>query len=280
MDLNLRKKGIGGSDVAAILGLSRFSTAVDIWNKKIGETKELELRPDDPKTAMMYWGKVMEPAIVDAYVKITGNKVIRGDEIGQLSHPDYPWLIANVDGFAFVGDEKIIFEAKYTQYMSKEWGEQWTDVIPIEYMCQLQHYMHVCGLQQAHLAAWIKGDLKIFKIGRSDEIIDEMLPILDEFWHENVLKIVPPEPQNLNDVKILYPRDSGGEKVATDELAEMVKETKSLDEQIKSFKKVSDSNKAEIGKFLKDDSKLLSNDGTVLARFSTWKSGKRIMKLV
>lgn len=279
MDLKERQKGIGGSDVAPILGFSRFSTAVDIWNKKISDTKELELKPDDNATSLMYWGHAMEKPIINAYSETTNNKVIPGDEIGQLSHPEYPWLIANVDGFAFCGDEKIIFEAKYTQYISKDWGEQWSDKIPIEYFCQVQHYMHVCDLQEAHLAAWISGNLKIFKIKRSDEIIDKMLPILDKFWHENVLKLIPPEPQNLGDVKFIYPSDNGSEKVATDELVKTVDETKSIDEEIKRLKKISESNKGNIGKFLEANSKLVSNDGRVLARFSTRKDGKRVMRI-
>lgn len=279
MDLKLRKQGIGGSDVAPILGLSRFSTAVDVWQKKISDSKELVLKPDDSTTSLMYWGKVLEKPIIDAYAEVTNNKIVYGDEIDQLSHPDHSWLIANVDGFAFRGYEKILLEAKYSQYIGKEWGAPWTDKIPVEYTCQIQHYLHVCGLNEAHVPVWSEGILKIYVVKRDDAIIDRMLPDLRKFWHENVLKLVPPEPQNSSDVKILYPRDSGSEKIATKELASNVAAVKLIDDQVKKLKQEREKHITAIGGFLKDSSKLVSNDGLVLARFSMRKDGKRVMRI-
>ena len=56
--LNWRKKGLGGSDIAAILGISKWSSAIDIWlqktNQKFDETIENEA---------MTWGKILEASI-------------------------------------------------------------------------------------------------------------------------------------------------------------------------------------------------------------------------
>ena len=119
MDQEKRFLGIGGSDVAAILGISKYKTAVEVWEDKVNKIVSPDLSPIDPKTCFLYWGTVFEPAILDAYSKVSGYEVTCGDDAGQLHHPEYPWLIANIDAFAETEEGKIVVEIKNCDFPVK-----------------------------------------------------------------------------------------------------------------------------------------------------------------
>ena len=92
--LTQRKKGIGGSDIAAILGLSQFKTALDVYLSKTTEQPELQ-------GEHLYWGHALENPIIDRFVQDTGANVIRQPEMRR--HPDYEWAIANADALIVDG---------------------------------------------------------------------------------------------------------------------------------------------------------------------------------
>lgn len=281
MDLRERKKGIGGSDVAPILGLSRFRTAVEIWYDKLSDEVQEEPRPDDPNTSMMYWGKAFEREILDAYTKVTGNCLIRGEDIGQLKHPDIPWLMANVDAFTYSGGEKILVEAKNCEFSRDgDWGNEWTDVIPIEYLCQIQHYLHVTGLKRADVAVRINGLLKVYEVHKSDEVIKKMMPALDRFWNHNVKNNIAPTASNLSDVRIIYPDAVNQEKTASDEQITDICQIKQLNTEKSVINKKLDKLKTPIAEYMGESNLLVANDGSKVATFNKNKSGNRVFRIV
>ena len=94
--LKERQKGIGGSDVAAILGMSPWRTPYKVWEEKttpIDETAE----EDDDRPAL-YWGRVLEAPIRQAYADKTGRTVTKPAEAFVSSK--YPFMRANLDGIA------------------------------------------------------------------------------------------------------------------------------------------------------------------------------------
>lgn len=285
MDLKKRKEGIGGSDVAPILGLSRFKTAVEVWHEKLSDEVPEEPRPDDPKTSLMFWGTEFEPAILNAYAKVTGNSLIRGDDIGQLKHPDFPWLMANVDAFAYSDGEKILVEAKNCEFpRHDEWGDELTDVVPIEYLCQVQHYLHVTGLKRADIvrtdvAARMSGVLKIFEVHRSEEIIKKITPTLDRFWNHNVKNNIAPTPTCQSDVKIIYPHSVNKEKTANDEQITKICEIKQLITEKSVIEKKLDKLKTPIAEYMGECNLLVANDGAKVATFNTNKNGSRVFRV-
>lgn len=85
--LKNRQTGIGGSDVAAILGLSRYKSPLDVYNDKIGEISESE------QTQAAYWGTQLEDIVAKEFQKRTGMKVQKVNS--QLSRDG--WMHANID---------------------------------------------------------------------------------------------------------------------------------------------------------------------------------------
>ncbi|MCI6858021.1 MAG: YqaJ viral recombinase family protein, partial [Eubacterium sp.] len=142
--LNYRRLGIGGSDASTILGLNPFNSILRLWEDKTGripvEAKENEYT---------HFGHVMEPVIRKEFERRTGHKVRRSNFI--LQSEEYPYLLADVDGFT--KDEEgtpCIFEAKTaSEYKKKVWEEG----VPEEYQAQVQHYMLVTGFTKAYVAA-------------------------------------------------------------------------------------------------------------------------------
>jgi putative phage-type endonuclease len=295
--LQERKKGIGGSDVAAILGIDSFRTPVMVYEDKNSlEIDDQDNKPNDPKTALMYWGTVFEDDILDAYEEVTGCKVERDMEnmevnakkiyrenvfVGLIAHPTKPWLLASLDGMAVIDGEQVIVEAKNIEWdRNGEWGESETDVIAPRYMCQVQHYLNVTGLKKAHVAARISGILKVYKINRDDALIADIEEELRYFWFEKLGKRVPPEPINMGDIKILYPKSKKETVKARPEHISIVDEINNLNELIYASKKQLEEKKEIIAKHMCANEVLETEDGRALVEYPTDKRGVRTMRIV
>ena len=61
--LKRRRAGIGGSDVAAILGISPWKTALDVYHDKTGAAK------DEPETENMRLGTALEQFVADRFTE-------------------------------------------------------------------------------------------------------------------------------------------------------------------------------------------------------------------
>lgn len=181
--LQERRKGIGGSDVATILGLNKWKSPYQLWLEK---TDQITL--DDSAGEAAYWGTTLEPAVANRFSEITGKKVRRRNQM--FEHSQYPFLIANIDR-DIVGEPAILECKTANQFLAKEWEK---DEIPMQYICQVQHYMNVLNREYAYFAVLIGGQRFIWKrIDRDQELIDTITERLIEFWEENIVKGIAPE---------------------------------------------------------------------------------------
>jgi putative phage-type endonuclease len=169
--LEWRRKGLGGSDIGAICGLNKWKSPVGVYLEKTGELK------DEGQSESAYWGNVLEDVVAKEFEIRTGKKVKRKNAI--LQHPEYPWMIANVDR-VIVG-EKAILECKTTStYNNEDWQD---DKVPESYILQVQHYLAVSGLKKAYIACLVGGNRFICKeIERDEELIDHLIGIEKDFW--------------------------------------------------------------------------------------------------
>jgi len=182
--LEARTKGIGGSDAAVVLGLSKWKTPFELWLEKTGQ-----IIPESSDSEEAYFGTLLEDLVAKEFEKRSGNKVRRRNTM--FRHPDYPFIIANID--RFVVKEKAILECKTTSaYNAKEWQD---DEIPEPYIIQVQHYLGVLGpeYEKAYIAVLIGGQKFVWKeIARDDELIDMIFQAERYFWHEHVEKNIAP----------------------------------------------------------------------------------------
>lgn len=260
-----RKKGIGGSDVAAILGVSPYKTPLRVYLEKKGEIEGAE------DNEAMYWGRVLEKVVADEFEKRTGMKIQEANYIVQ--HPDIPYLIGNLDRLITDGAGKPdgVLECKTaSSYTSARWqnGE-----VPEEYYLQLMHYLNITGLDYGYLAVLIGGNLyKVIKIEKNNEIIQVMNEKCKTFWNEFVEKNIPPavSVQDAELMNVLYPNAIEGEFVKLDSMEDKVEEIQELKEKIKQLQK----RQEELETILKNELKTAEIAETKSYRI-TWKNVKQ-----
>lgn len=238
--LQWRRRGIGGSDAAAIAGLSPWKSPVAVWLEKTGQVE-----PEEPGEAA-YWGAVLEDVVAREFSIRTGLKVRRRNAI--LRHPQYEWMLANVDRM-IVGQEAGL-ECKTTgEYMKDEWKD---DEVPAPYLLQVQHYMAVTGFKEWWFAVLVGGNKFIYKkVERDDELIEQLIQIERDFWENHVLKNVPPEMDGSAASTALLNRMYPEAKLPTIDLPSKAKEIVEELEGIKSDIKVLEERKSECENKLK-----------------------------
>lgn len=145
--LAARLDGVGGSEIAAVMGLSPYESRFSLWHRKQGLVGPVE------ETDAMYWGKLHEPTICSEFAR-------RHPELRMETSPTFvslerPEQIVNPDRLLYTADGELeLLEAK-TSYDDEGWGEPGTDQIPVWYWCQVLWYMDALGARRCHIAVLI-----------------------------------------------------------------------------------------------------------------------------
>lgn len=270
-----RQTGIGGSDVAAILGLSKWKTPLDVYLAKTGEV-------DHEQSQAAYFGTILEDIVAKEFSKRTGLKVQKVNQ--QLSKN--VWMHANLDravvnpeisGTVRVQDEAkqaetgrmlttdTILECKTSNaFTADAWGDtQEYEIvrgkvvtehrIPIAYEAQVQWYMGVTGAIRCYVAVLIGGqDFRIYEVPRNEDVISALQEKCGLFWNEYVLKGITPDPVTIEDAFKLWPRDTDGMIEATQEDSIAIGELLNIDAKIKELNSQKDELKKQLIFRLKD----------------------------
>lgn len=210
--LKARQKGIGGSDIAAIVGLNPFKTPMQVWESKVHPVQ------DDEQSEPAYWGNTLEEVVAKEYAKRTGRKVQRVNT--QMQHKDFDFVLANIDRAVvnpdiagrvyWTGDRLTtdrILECKTANgFAVKKWGESGSDYVPDEYLVQCQWYLGVTGASVCDLAVLIGGqDFRIYTIERDDDLIGDLLVQGAAFW-DLVKSSTAPDPHNYPEAVKAWPK--------------------------------------------------------------------------
>lgn len=172
-----RREGVGASECAAVLGMDRWQTAFTVWLDKRGETP-LTAADNEP----MYWGRILEPVILQAAAERLNAELTQCAGLQSISRP---WQRASLDGVLHIGGQPIPIEAKnMSQYRSTEWAD---DQVPDAAELQLQHQLAVTGAPYGIVAGLIGGNRLVTRtVERDDELITHINREEHQFWR-NVL---------------------------------------------------------------------------------------------
>jgi len=182
-----RQSGFGGSDAATVLGVNPFMTATELYESKIYEITEVgEPTPQQER------GNVLEPVAADRYVLKTGREIV---ERKQKRHPDFPFMIGNVDREIIGGDgvdSPGILEIKCPglQIMAKVKAHGLEDYM----MVQLQHYLAVYGYSWGSFSLFNaeRMDLIWFDLQADQDFISTLMEKEEAFWNKYVVPEIPP----------------------------------------------------------------------------------------
>ena len=197
-----RRKGVGGSDVAGILGLSPWSTPYDVWHSKVAD------RTGDTPSEPMRWGTILEPVVLDEYDRVHGTTVERGLPIAV--HPDHEWVIGSVDAIDRTNNR--IVEAKTVgQFTAHQWDN---DTIPPHYRLQAHWYMGVTGIGHTTIAALFSGsDYREFELSADPHLFAELVEHVGAWWEKHVVGGVAPE-VSAKDLPLLAEFHAGMDDIA------------------------------------------------------------------
>jgi len=259
-----RKLGIGGSDMPIIMGLSTYKTPYQLYLEKIGE-----LTKPDEMTELQYWGHQLEGIVRNEFAKRNNVTVETPD---TLVHPFHTFLRANIDGF--VPELNAILEVKCSSsFMAHEWGEDGSDVIPLQYLVQVAHYCAVTNADCAYIAVLIGGnDYREFKYVRDMAIENKVIEEARKFW-KCVQDRTPPEPINQIDLRLMYPKHDP-EKIKTIDtpVAEQLTTLSETRFKIKQLSEIEEKYKFNIMQFMQDAECLVDGEGKPIV---SWKANKR-----
>lgn len=170
---------VGGSDVAAIFGVSPWTTPLELWMIKKGRMKPKE----KSNVNQLTMGHLLEPIAAYWYAQKTGNVVT--DDTNLYQHADHPYALANFDRrFNRSSDgEPGILECKSCTYHK---ADEWADgAIPLYYEFQLRFYLAVADVNiGAFSAVWGNNpdnDLAMPEIVRDKAKEDIIFEKLDEW---------------------------------------------------------------------------------------------------
>lgn len=227
--LNYRQKTIGGSDAAAIAGLSEYSSPYSVWAQKMGKL------PPVPDNEAMRQGRDLEEYVARRWTEATGKKVRRRNAI--LYNPQYPFAHANID-FWVVG-ENAGLECKTTSILNLKRFKNGD--FPPNYYCQCMHYMAVTGAERWYLAVLVLNQgFYEYTIERDEDEIAELMRLETEFA-ELMEKGTPPSVDGskatTETLLTLYPEGIAGTSVDLFGRDEIMREYIECQNGIKSLEK-------------------------------------------
>lgn len=225
-----RRRFIGGSDAAAVLGLGgtfqgHTVTPLDIYLRKVAEERE----PTDPDRERFFRRrKRQEPVVAESLAEEFGLEITRlSTDLApnRYQDPDHDFLAAEID-FEFVPNERLIEaypvlspfagmtlngEIKTVHpFKAREWGEQGSEEVPIHYEVQA---VHGCGVARRPACLMVAmfgvDEIECFPIVPEGEVRDDIRSKLVGFWENHVVPRVPPPPVNTDDIKHLYGKVGG-----------------------------------------------------------------------
>ena len=268
---------LGGSDVATILGVSPWTTPFMLFQKKTGVYVE-ELTP--AKRRILERGARWEPIVLEMMIDELTD---RGHDVELVAtnqrylDPEYSFLAAEIDAELIVDGEPVNGEMKTAGYFAAgAWGEYDSNEVPIYYLAQVMHGLMIQPRQRTVIAAVTGFDERpmIRWVDRDEETISAIRAREIEFW-ERIQSGDAPDPVTPEDVKWLYPKDSGATLEADIELLEACGDLKALKANAKDLdaqiELLATTVKARMG----EAAALLGPNGKPIATWKTNKAGSK-----
>lgn len=200
----LRKKGIGGSDAAKILGVSPFCTRKELFWDKCGIPHQNKVEEENELAKEI--GHRLESLVIQLFLKRHPGWKVYFDR-RMFYHPVYPWMLANLDGLVVnphTGDLYILEVKTTSVHALDKWGKKNSNVVPVEYEAQGRHYMAVTGINGVIyicLAGNQEDGYRERWILRDKNREEALIQAEKEFWTEYMQKRIEPPYNNQESAK-------------------------------------------------------------------------------
>lgn len=252
---------IGGSEIAAVMGLSRWTTPLKLWAEKTGKVE----REDISGKEFVELGTELEEFVARRFTKLTGIAVRRDRK--AYTHPKYPYLVGHIDRNV-TGTDAVLECKTASAYKLKEWEG---DDIPIEYVLQLNWYLGLTQSKVGHIAVLIGGQKFRYKqIEYDAELFEKQVAAAVNFVEYHCAEDIPPMAVgDDNDfLKELYPREVLELIETTDrEITMLIDEIEAIKKEIILCEKQQNEKESTLKAFIGDCKGIIAPDYNV-----TWKA--------
>jgi putative phage-type endonuclease len=190
--LEYRRRGIGGSDAAAVLGVSPFATARDLYYDKL---KLISYEDRESNWVAKKMGHLLEDLVAQIFHVKTGYRIYQIKKM--FYHPIHTFMLADIDYFIELPNgETAILEIKTTNYNAKDhWWSGQEEIVPINYEVQGRHYMCVMNVDHVYYCCLYgnnENEVIIRHIDRDLDYEDELIALEQNFWNGYILTQTPP----------------------------------------------------------------------------------------
>lgn len=191
--LKARETRIGGSEASSLIGMNKYTSLHDLWERKIKGVQS------DVSNELIEYGNTMEPLLRELYrikhpemdVQYSGNTILYSKQ--------YEWVSYSPDGLLWDGSRAGILEIKTSFIRNTEMSNEWKEKIPDSYYIQILHGLICTGFEFVNLIAelrYIDGNSSIrqYHIERL-EVLDDIEYLLRkerENWEKYFLSNLEP----------------------------------------------------------------------------------------
>lgn len=263
--LKAREGGIGASEVAAVVGLSKWDSPYSLFLRKTGQVPPIE------ENEAMRLGHKLESVVVELWEEETGFKAVKASAKDIIyQDPEHPWRKVTPDRIAYeIGvdgkKKKVLLEIKTSQMDFDP------DDLPVQYLCQVQYQMHVTGIHVCYLCWLVRGlSYGHARIRYDKDFAEWLVENVDRFWNDCVIGGKEPELISVQDFNMKG--SEPGTTIEADEKAMtqlmLLRTTNQLIAE-----------KERQAEEVKDQLKLYMQEAETLTYegkpYATWKSGSR-----
>jgi len=279
-----RTKYLGGSDIGAILGFSKYRTALDIWLEKTGRVV------NTVDNLPVRFGTFAESFVASEYATQTGYTLVHSES--GVAHPKHPFMVGHIDRYVFDGGNgsselfhsngtctaSHLLECKTASpFNQSDWGDLGTDEVPMSYLVQCLWYLAITNLERCDVAVLFgNSDFRIYEVYRDQELEEIIIEKAVAFWNDYVQADTPPPAQCESDYQHLFKKEVTGKSVEADpSVCELTTKLQLLNSEIKSKElEISQIKQTIMGQM--GEAELLTYQGKILA---TWRSPKQSYRL-
>ena len=274
--LDARRGFVGGSDVAALCGLSPWKNAVDLFLDKTGRAPD----EGEPSEALRL-GVELEDYAARRYTETTGRQVRNYGYMVVRGH-----ALADVDRLIVPDGEKVaaFHEEVRTDGIleCKTSGMLWEDEPPQHYQAQAQLYAELLDCAFVDFAVVFlapRRDFRVYRVERDREVGAELCRRIEAFWSACIVpddaEAVTPFVRSLADARSLFPNGGGEAKEADADTAGRIRALRKTEADIKQLTAHADKLKGEIAAAM-GDADALTVDGKTVCTFRAPKPTDKI----
>ncbi len=241
----LRRSGVGASEVAGLIGLSKWARPIDVFASKTLPTEEVDPLADLVQVEL---GNMLEEPVARIYAKRTGRHL---RTVYSLRHPTFPIAMATPDRAAFLtaedaaaacpslttgellelrgtGCERLVQVKTTGESRAREWGPPGSDQVPDEVVIQTNWEMGVTGIPLCDVPVLFRGDfgvrVEIYTVAFNEALFENLRELVERFWVEHVVPGIAP-PVDASDryadfLRRAYPASSEPAIIATEAVNE------------------------------------------------------------